>query len=617
MGPNIQMQKGVGICVASTVHAMGSRAAPYATPLIVLAIFLGFLALRLPLRAEFLINWDAVNYALGANFFSIENHQPHPPGYIGYIALGWLLNHLTGEANASFTLLSAISGAAAPAALFLLSSYFMSRRYAVVTAVLFGLSPLVWYYSEVALSYSVEMALSLFFLWAGYKARTNLSMRHLLAATILIVVLGSVRQSGALFLMPLWLYMAWPFRWRFRLQAVTLLVVGNLAWLIPLIWLAGDPLAYIRASAGLASLAVAPTSVFALNPMGWVQNIAYIAGGIFLGVNVGVIIVALGHWSHSRPLANLTTCDRMFFIIWAGPSLATYTLLHTGQLGYLLLVLPAGFLWVGLSLSAMVGKGHMKRPVPAVNWKSGSAYRRAVVAASLVIILLATNVMGSLYGLKMVYAVASPEQENVVHDAANDFFDSVPHFSMDIVEESEGLAERARQFDVKTNDEHWDRLTNLIDVFDPDTTAVLTLPNGAGSFRHLTYYLPEYRVYGLGEDLDETFGHMFTAHNGTSDYSVEGLEEASRFLDLPDEIRRLVIPDKDIMNRFAEDTDGVVLELVNGREVFVIPVPDGAALRFVEEGEEGPRIRLDYPPGARRNDGAGDSGDLPNGIGGS
>ena len=47
---------------------------------------------RLPYRARMLYNWDAVQFALALREYDIVKHQPHPPGYILYVALGRLVN---------------------------------------------------------------------------------------------------------------------------------------------------------------------------------------------------------------------------------------------------------------------------------------------------------------------------------------------------------------------------------------------------------------------------------------------------------------------------------------------------------------------------------------------
>ena len=37
-----------------------------------------------------LYNWDAVQFALALREYATVEHQPHPPGYILYVALaGW------------------------------------------------------------------------------------------------------------------------------------------------------------------------------------------------------------------------------------------------------------------------------------------------------------------------------------------------------------------------------------------------------------------------------------------------------------------------------------------------------------------------------------------------
>lgn len=557
----------------------------YRTHLMTLVIFLAFLALHLPGRAQFLTNWDSVNYALGTRRFDLETHQPHPPGYIGYVALGWVLKLLGGDANSSFTFLSAVSGAGASATLFLFATHFISRRYAAVTAVAFGLSPVVWYYSRVALSYSPEMALALLFLWVAYDAWSGASLRHLLVATTLLVILGAVRQSGALFLIPVWLYVVYWFSWRERALALGLLIVGNLAWLVPMIWLSGGPVEYIRASTGLAGLAVAPTFVLGFNPLGLVQNLGFVAVGILVGLNVGLLIVGIGHWSQSKPLGDLSRGDRRFLLLWLAPPLATFLLVHTGQLGYILLILPAGFLWTGLSLSALARRAQRGWFGPPADLGGSGSRRTSALVTSLAGVLLVVNLAGAGYLPRQVSLLARPDRARGLLSMADAVFDNLPLASIVSSEEADGVAQQARQYDVEQNDKYWDQLIHILEEYDPSTTAVLAVPDGAGSFRHLTYYLPDYRVYALGKDLDENFGHLFTAEEGTSDYNVQGLDEASDHLELPESITRLVVPDRGLTNRFAEGTDEVLVKLVGGGQVFIVNVEGAAMLRFVDDGE--------------------------------
>src|SRR5919198_1092555 len=45
-------------------------------------------ASRLPYRTRMLYNWDSVQFALALREYDVVKHQPHPPGYVLYVALG-------------------------------------------------------------------------------------------------------------------------------------------------------------------------------------------------------------------------------------------------------------------------------------------------------------------------------------------------------------------------------------------------------------------------------------------------------------------------------------------------------------------------------------------------
>src|SRR5918996_5102631 len=89
-----------------------------------------YLAAHLPFLAPSLEDIDSINFALGLREFNVAKHQPHPPGYPIYIALGRMslaavravapaLERSRAEAMA-LALWSAIAGAVAVVAAFLL-----------------------------------------------------------------------------------------------------------------------------------------------------------------------------------------------------------------------------------------------------------------------------------------------------------------------------------------------------------------------------------------------------------------------------------------------------------------------------------------------------------------
>src|SRR5207237_8433029 len=90
---------------------------------------------------------DAINFALGLRQFDVAHHQPHPPGYPVYIAVGRLARAAMGdEARA----LGAVSGVAGAFGLLALIALFdrigprLAPRWTLAAALLTVTSPLYW-----------------------------------------------------------------------------------------------------------------------------------------------------------------------------------------------------------------------------------------------------------------------------------------------------------------------------------------------------------------------------------------------------------------------------------------------------------------------------------------
>lgn len=544
---------------------------------IFLTIFLGSVAIRLPFRAHYLVNWDSVNFARGTRAFNLLHHQPHPPGYIGYVEAGSLLNHFTGNPNASLTLISVAGGAVASAFLYLLAAQFMRKRYAVATAVLFSLSPVVWYYSEVALTYVVEGAVATGFVWTAYEARRRHSARYLLAATLMLVLAGSIRQSSGAFLLPLWVYVALPFARKTQVKMLAVLVVGNLSWLVPLLWLSGGPVAYVRQTIAMMDVTVGPVSIFSLNQWGLLRNVGFILGGILAAVNIGFIAILLAQVRGLAPIRRLLRHDRTFFLLWAGPALLTFLLVHTGQLGYVILLLPIAFLWVGVALDALA----LHRAWRIHRAPTGTL-RRAWPAVALVVALMMANIGGFIYLPEGVYAFSRTNDASFVKKLTVNTSG----------EPTNAAAVRARQYDLALNDAHWRDMLDLIHQFNPTSTAVLAIPDGAGSYRQLAYYLDSrYRVFGVGQDESGKFGLLYAAEHGQDDYTVEGLQHARSTLALPEQIRQVVIPDPGAYQQLSRAIPHYTVTLGDGSTVVVALVRPDTTLSFVATSDGGSQIR--------------------------
>lgn len=512
-------------------------------------LFAAALAVRLPFRAEVLVNWDAVNFALGVDDFDLRHHQPHPPGYLGYVLLARGLRALVGDTNAALTLISAVAGALAPALLYLLARRFAARGPALGAAVLFATAPLAWYYSTVALSYALAGALALGVAVAAHRARTARSTRALVAVAVLLAVIGAIRPTDMLLLAPLGAWAAWGFAWRDLRLPVLAGGLVTAAWLVPLLWVAGGPLAYLEVSSQLAVAAGERTFVLASAGSGLAKNLAMVGAALTLGLFAAVPVLAVAAWrGWGRP--SVRRADRWFLWLWVVPSAATYLLVHTGQLGYVLIVLPAAYLVLARALAR----------VPS---------RRIGVSA---IVLAATaNAVG--------FAVLPGLATDV---AASRIAQTSPLAEHTQRTEKPAVPDQLLQFDVRTNDVHWQSITDLVRRWPEDATVVLALPQPSGSFRHAAYYLPDRTIYGVGPDAEGRIGHLVTAEGDDNDYEVARLARGSTVLVLPVRARHVFVLDEALtsMSYYGARTQDI--RLPGRAELLRLTVPPGSVLEFTE-----------------------------------
>jgi hypothetical protein len=534
---------------SSERNVRATAAAIATVPVVSGMLFVFFALLRIPFRAEYPINWDAVQLALGTQSFNLHHHQPHPPGYIGFIGLGWLVNQITSDPILSLTILSIIAGALAPAFLYVYARHFMTNGFALLIAVLFGLSPMIWYYSEVALTYSAEVAASVSFLAIAHRSIRSVSARDLIFATLLLSAVGALRQSAMLLLIPLWLFCLWNFDWGSRVRVGAVMILSSLLWVVPLLWLSGGPATYVQESRALADLIGGQTSILSMNFTGLQMNVSFVLAGILIGVNAGLIVIALALVLGVRPLRRLTKQDKIFFSLWLAPALITFILGHAGQLGYVLLLLPVFFLLLGICLEEMATADGTKE------W-----LRSAIVTSSVAVVAL-VSATGFLVMPGAAYSWMQPGEN----------------------ERDTRTSLHLRQYDIKTSDAHWASLVTLARNYPPDNTVILTTVGGprvSGSFRHASYLLPEYRVYGLGTDLSGEFGYLFLAHQNRSDYSVNGLEQARPWLPLASGARWIIIPDGEIMAWIDPAIEYRTVTLDGGGSARVAFVPPRTAIEF-------------------------------------
>ncbi|MGH6693025.1 MAG: protein O-mannosyl-transferase family, partial [Gammaproteobacteria bacterium] len=135
----------------STDHRADRYDVLFASALAVLTILS-----RLPYRARMLYNWDAVQFALALREYDVVKHQPHPPGYILYVALGRLVNTWLDNPTAAYVVLAVVASGLTTFVVYLLARTAYDRATALVAATLLAVSPLFWFYGSVGLTYAGE-----------------------------------------------------------------------------------------------------------------------------------------------------------------------------------------------------------------------------------------------------------------------------------------------------------------------------------------------------------------------------------------------------------------------------------------------------------------------------
>lgn len=525
---------------------------------VALALALASALVRVPFQSDFLVNFDSVNFAFGLEGFDLEHHEPHPPGYLGYVVLVRGVRLLTGDANRALTVTSVVAAGLATALVFLLARRMASRRAAVIVAVLFTASPLAWYYGVVGLSYLPATVVTLGIVWACHHARFDASVAHAYAAGVFLAGLGAMRQTDIVLFAPLLWWATAPLRTRVRVQVFAVVAGLSVLWLVPLLVLSGGLVEYIEQSRDLAELAGGRTSVFGLDPGGLLHNLRLVSTGVFLG-----LFAALAPMAAVVRRGLLGRDERRFLLIWVVPPMAVFLLVHTGQLGYVLPVVPAAYLVLARGLDVRRAR----------RGRDGSPARTTALVAALVVLSVA----------------ATLQVPSTVLDAGRADRELALPFGVDVpLPEIPAM----RPIDVRSNDAHWRELTQRAGATDPDRTAMLTPPNTSVSFRHLSYYEREHWVFSIGEGRDGTFGHLFSAKGGETDYTVDGLSTPSQRLELPATVTELLAFDFE-PDELEIDAPADWDRLDDGTPFVVIDVPTGGTVTFSGGDGDTPTIGIE------------------------
>ena len=336
---------------------------------------------------------DPLNYCVAA----LRTGVAHPPGYAGFVWLGWLLNLPVGHINDTFIALSFASALAAVSLTFALARLMGladGPSLAAAAAVSFCVGLLD--FSTQAMNFAPDCALTLTFACLAVVALRRRSFPIALAATAVFAGCGAIRPTTTAYLFPVWVYVVAATRPTVGRAAAHLGVTAVLiaAWQSAnthLLARAGfhgttyDFQVMIPASYDYASLnGPSPTTAAAAaashptfhmpgfellawtldhlhlrllpHHADWPQpslsravKLMGVQGAKFafyLAFSMPLLLLPLS-WLHRRDLPAEPGFDRYrpFLLLWTGPVSLFFVLGHLGSIGYTLFLVPALAIW--------------------------------------------------------------------------------------------------------------------------------------------------------------------------------------------------------------------------------------------------------------------------------
>jgi hypothetical protein len=226
-----------------------------------LVAFLMFLAylFRQALAVEGVLDTDVMNFGLAAFHFDVLQHQPHPPGYPGYV-LYLKLIHLLAPWLGPIEV--ARFGATLCGLLLIPSTYWVCRMLLgdesdapvgrpLIAATFSVLHPILWFYGGDGQSHSAEALLTVLLFGATVWVLRRDRGYERFALVVAFGLAGAVRPTIAALSFPLLVWAFWGRPLRDWAIAIAVGIGSVLLWYVPLVASVGGYDVYSRATKSL------------------------------------------------------------------------------------------------------------------------------------------------------------------------------------------------------------------------------------------------------------------------------------------------------------------------------------------------------------------------------
>jgi hypothetical protein len=506
------------------------------------ALALLTVASRLPYRARMLYNWDAVQFAMALHEYDVVKHQPHPPGYILYVALGRLMHAWIDDPAAAYVLLAVAFSGAGTFVVYLLARAVYDRPTALTAAALLAVSPLFWFYGTVGLSYAGEALMASVVAYFAFRAMRGSETDAWLAAGYLGLA-GGFRQSLLLLMFPLWVVSVavGVRRPRVILISAAVLTLAVLAWFVPMIALTGGLERYLEASRDLADTMVRPTSILGGPLEVTLRMSRYLLESVLVALGPLAVVALLLPWYARR---HGWGQREWFLLAWTVPPVLVYTLVHFGQAGYVLTFLPALVILLARVLLAALARVAQRVP--------GGPARAALAATAVTFIVLANG----------AFFVSARPQARDFDTPKPAWLQAAEHDAFDWIFSRTASALREHEEVMATF------VAAIRGLYPAEDTVIVTELGNTRSYpwlRHAMFYLPGYTIYELR--VGETTHGYYAPRLASAMTPL-----AHSHVELPAHVKRIVWF-VDHWSPATERPPGLAeIEIPHGRYLYVLPV---------------------------------------------
>jgi len=424
------------------------------------AIFVGLTLLaRLPYRSHFLFDHDSVQFALALKKYDVYLNQPHPPGYFWYVCTARLINLVLHDANTSFVALSMVTSALAVGVIYNLGSAVFDRQTGWWAALLAMTSPLFWFFGEVALSYSSAALFSSAVALSAWRV-FNGEERRVYQLSVLFGIAVGFRQDLGLFLGPLWLLAVSRCKPRIMIFAVVLAVITIALWFVPMLLATGGAARYFAANSELWQYNNEPMTIWYAPLSTRIDTLLTLIGVLSYGIGAGTIFLLFAAYCLVRfsGWRTISPDKLLFFFTWVTPAIVFFIIVFIPpyKYSYGLVLLPA--FWIMTPVAARQVISEIKS-LPLVI----TASVRQVHLSIILSFIMVSNLVIFCFSEAGFSAAALAKHEQIL----------------------------SRIF------------TAVRQNFPSESTLILGRQRSTFSgFRHVQYYLPEYRVYLIDQQVN-------------------------------------------------------------------------------------------------------------------